>query len=179
MRLIQSLWSMAMIVVMGFSLSACVTTVKRPVSQQPQPPAKRYLFLVSAKSANLSKTNTSGYVVNIVLPAIHQVVAFTDRPYRQAHFSSAKQFHELWSIGANNFATNHPNAVLSAKNLRPVIVEINHVKTHANDIMLYVRPLAQKIKHKTKLQQVALTIAATSTSNQHLNSSSLLQNTTN
>jgi|GEM_PF-2802463 len=176
MRLNKSLRLFALVVFCGLLLSGCATQASQAVSNQGSQsakPAKHYLFLVSADYAHIHKTKTSYYALTMHLPAIHQVVAFTDRPNRNAGFISAQKLQDLWSLGANDFSVDHPNAVLSAKKMQPMIVEISKVQTHANDIVLTIRPLSQRIMPKALLQKVTLTIAGTERINHHINSQSL------
>jgi hypothetical protein len=162
MRLKKTWLSLAGLVLAGLLLSGCATQSSQSVTlqqqKQPAKPAKRYLFLVSSGYAHLHKISTSQYALKMDLPAINQVVAFTDRPYREAQFISAKQLQALWAKGANSFAKDHPNAVLSSKNLPPIIVEVYAVQVRTNDITLIMRPLSQQMKKMEMLHKVALTI---------------------
>lgn len=119
---------------------------------------KSFLFLISSGDAQLNKLSSGQYQLTMDLPAIKQVVAFTDRPYRDAKFISAKKLQSLWSVGKNSFAKDHPNAVLSSKKLWPTIVEVDSVHTIHDQIHLIVRPLSQTWGTLHNLHKVTLTI---------------------
>jgi hypothetical protein len=154
------------IIATSMLLTACAThstNTLKPASHQAKAtqPAKRYLFLVSSGQAQLNKASSDQYQLTLDLPSINQVVAFTDRPYREAEFISAKQLRDLWSVGQNSFAQDHPNAVLSSKGMAPIIVEVSSAKTTQDRISLLIRPLSQKIKLNSTLHKVTLTIDGT------------------
>ena len=121
-------------------------------------PAKTYLFLVSSGTADLKKLSNHQYQLTMNLPSIDQVVAYTDRPYYDAHFMTAKELQSLWSKGKNSFAKDHPNAVLSSKNVWPTIVEVESVTASHDQIHVTFMPLSQKLPAITHLDKVTLTV---------------------
>ena len=71
-------------------------------NQRPQ-----WLFVQAASSTELLDDRT------LHIPVEREIFAFTDRPAREHRYLNAHEFVALWSEGADNFAHNPPNAVLS------------------------------------------------------------------
>ena len=170
MAIKHTLLSLVSIAAAGFLLTACSggssthsdqsapTNAVSATQITPQKPDKTYLFLVSSGTAQLTPLSDHQYELTMSLPSIDQVVAFTDRPYHEAHFMSAQDLQSLWSKGKNSFAKDHPNAVLSSKNVWPTIVELEGVTTSSSEIRITFRPLSQTLPTITQLDKVTLTV---------------------
>ena len=173
MAIKHTLLSLVSIAAAGFLLTACasdknnlnqssITAVsthaasKAQITQQK--PAKSYLFVVSSGAAQMKQLTHHRYQLTMNLPSIDQVVAYTDRPYYDAHFMTAKELQSLWSKGKNSFAKDHPNAVLSSKNVWPTIVEVESVTASHDQIHVTFMPLSQKLPAITHLDKVTLTV---------------------
>ena len=68
-----------------------------------------------------------------------QMIAFTDRPFRQSHYITLKDFAKLYTIGKDDFSSNPPNAVFTTEidgvsvNL---IIIMDQVRVNCNDLVI-------------------------------------------
>ena len=116
-----------LLVVMLVLLTACTeeavstpppTTIDELISQlkaQPSRTKVKLLFVVSAKEGMVYRLNHSAntHLVTINKKDLTHVIAFTDRPARQAYDISIPMFSAIWTQGKNNFRVNPPNSVLT------------------------------------------------------------------
>jgi hypothetical protein len=111
------------------------TTIDELVSQlqaQPSRTKVKLLFVVSAKKGIVYRLNHSAntHLVTINKKDLTHVIAFTDRPARQAYDISLPMFSAIWAQGKNNFRVNPPNSVLTDDNGR---VSITVLTSFLND----------------------------------------------
>ena len=121
---------------------------------------KKNNFMLSAvaKQATVKKTNFN-YELVILKRNISSIVVFADRPNRNVNNINVTQLKKFWKEGANNFAKNPPNAVLSGKTYPTTIVEITGMVVHSNDIHFQIRPIdGSNLKEVKNIQNVVLTI---------------------
>jgi hypothetical protein len=92
-----------------------------------------WLYVVSSGKAYVHKLpGHDQYALTMYLPDLDQVTKFSDRPLRIVRYMSARALKSIWKEGDNSFKVDPPNAVLFAKNLRPVIVVIKSAHVHHN-----------------------------------------------
>lgn len=70
-----------------------------------------YLYIAHADQASVVAQTDKTY--RIVLKKA-MMSYFTDRPYREAGKLAVAAFVKRWSVGKNNFASDHPNAAMVA-----------------------------------------------------------------
>ena len=99
------------------AVSAPPTTLHELVGQlkaQPSRTKVKFLFVVSAKEGMVHRLNNSTtHLFTIKKKDLTHVIAFTDRPARQAYDISIPMFSAIWTQGKNNFRANPPNSVLT------------------------------------------------------------------
>ena len=105
--------------VAGAGLALCIST--SPVfAESHQKPA---LLFISTAEALVSNGDT------VIFSGVNpDIVWFTDRPERQSGSITPARFLEVWHAGADSFAGDPPNAVLTLEGhvATPVIVELSN-----------------------------------------------------
>jgi hypothetical protein len=89
-----------------FALVAAAVVFAIPVTAA-EDKKPQWLFVQAASGAELLDEAT------LHMPVEREVFAFTDRPAREHRYLNAHEFVSLWSEGADSFAGDPPNAVLS------------------------------------------------------------------
>ena len=123
-------------------------------------PSERFLFVLSSAKGYVKKINNTEYVLVMHLANMNQVTMFSDRPNRVLKTISGKELQKLWTEGVNSFGSNPPNAVLSSKNMRPVVVTLTGVRVKGDLIQYKFKLLKTPIKFTpTKVKSgIVLTI---------------------
>ena len=147
-----------LLVVMLVLLTACTeeavstpppTTIDELISQlkaQPSRTKVKLLFVVSAKEGEIYKLNHSSdtHLVTINKKDLKHVIAFTDRPARQAYDLSLSMFSAIWVQGKNNFRVNPPNSVLTDDNGRVSITVLTSFRNDPDTITFRLNREAYK-----------------------------------
>jgi hypothetical protein len=120
----------------------------------------KYMFVVSAQSGAIQSARNDGYVLKMRLSAMDQVTMYTERPRRVVKVISGQALTTIWKEGANSFQKDPPNAVLSATNLKPVILAVQSVRVTGDSIEYWLKPLdaKQRIRAGRQLRKVVLVI---------------------
>ena len=83
-----------------------------------------FLLVLSAGKAQMKPLGGKKYLLTMKLPNVGQVTMFSDRPQRIVKELTGEQFKKMWSGSSHSYKVNPPNAVLSAKGFRPVVVTL-------------------------------------------------------
>ena len=102
-----------LMMVLGFSAVKAQTQVDK---------APEYLFVITAKSAEITKISDNRYRLTMKHTDIDHVLQFSDRPYRIAKYITADELKKSWKIGKNSFGKDPPNAGLVAHGLKEAYV---------------------------------------------------------
>lgn len=84
-----------------------------------------FLFVVNADSAKITKSQNGGYILELDRADINHAIMFSDRPNRIVKIIKGQDLAKIWSKGSDSFATDPPNGVLTANDLKPVVVQLN------------------------------------------------------
>ena len=111
-------------------------------SKQTSSEEETYLFVVKSSQATSYPTGPGTYQLNIpVSQSGTEIVAFSDRPFRDALVISDKEFVSYWD-SASGFGKDPPNAVVdfldpqTGKRESAIIVEITGAKLARNNQIL-------------------------------------------
>ena len=126
-----------------------------PVAAQKPP---KYMFVVSAQSGTIQSAKNGGYLLTVRLSAMNQVTMYTERPRRVVKVISGQALTTIWKEGENSFQKDPPNAVLSAANLKPVVLVVQSVRVTGDSIEYRLKPLGakQRIQAGQQLRRVVL-----------------------
>ena len=106
--------------------------------------APSFLFVLSAKKAQIKKGKDGNTSLVIKKSALESVIQFSDRPYRIIKYITGSDITKDWTKGENSFAADPPNAVLSGPNVKPHIVVINSAKITDDTLKLSINGLSAK-----------------------------------
>lgn len=76
----------------------------------------QFLFILNAESGSVSEVNDTTSTLELSNVS-DKTISFSDRPNRIVTASNTTDFIGNWSVGANNFAVDPPNAVLVLDNV--------------------------------------------------------------
>ena len=122
---------------MGTALGA--SSDKASTAETNQAVAKKapsFMFVLSAKQAELKKGKDGSTLLVIKKSDLDQTIEFSDRPYRIVKYTTGSDLAKDWSEGENSFAADPPNAVLSSANLKPHIVVLNGISI-TDDVLTF------------------------------------------
>jgi hypothetical protein len=132
--------------------TSTTTTLSTQSSASPS-----YLYVVSAGKGQIEPLNRQGsYRLKLNLPAVDQVIEFSDRPERIVKYITGSDLNALWKQGTNSFKDTPPNAVLSSVNDKPVIVVLS--KEKINQSRIEFEFTSTRHLPKSELHHVVLTI---------------------
>ena len=105
------------------SVSAAPATPKKALS---------FMFTLSAGKATIKPVKNGEYVLAMNLPDVSQVTVFGQGPNSMVRTLTGKELENIWTQGDNSFINDPPNAVLSAEDMRPIVVTLTGSKMKGN-----------------------------------------------
>jgi hypothetical protein len=114
----------------------------QPAPRAAQPPAKVELLFVQNAASGTFDGKT------LTLKGVGPTLFFSDRPERITGHLSTSDFVGHWTKGADNFASNPPNATLSvfgAKEASSIVVVLTNPKLDRNTLSYTVKVLEGKL----------------------------------
>lgn len=157
-KLITTITAAALALGMGTALAGPSTDVNTSATTQASRKAPSYLFVMHANKGEISKNKNAGYSLTMNLPDVDQVIAFSDRPYRIVKYITGNALAKLWTKGKNSFATDPPNAVLTAKDMKPQIVQLNSITVNGDKVIYGLQLTAPTNKLAHNLENITVTI---------------------
>lgn len=127
---------------------------------------RTWLFVVSGGTGSITHASNGEYTLRMDLPKMDQVIMFSDRPNRIVRYISAKELKQLGHTGPHNYNKIPPNAVLSAKQLRPLVVKLSSLTIKDDQTVYTFKPLkaGTKLPLGQALTKLTLTIDGLTTS---------------
>lgn len=126
--------------------------------------APSFLFVVSAKKAQLKPGKDGNMLLVINKSDLGRTIEFSDRPYRIVKYLTPNVLFSDGSKGKNSFVADPPNAVLSAEDMKPQIVVVNGMKLSDSDLTFKLQ--GHHLTSEGALPEVVLTVdSCTCTSN--------------
>ena len=87
-----------------------------------EPSTTRWLFVQTASSGSLEPIKGEKDAYQLTLKGVsEQVIAFTDRPARDARTVSINDYVKNWSTGPNSFQKSPPNAALEIETQKGLV----------------------------------------------------------
>ena len=108
------------------------------VTKDAKKKAPSFLFVVSADKAKITHLKDGQYSLVIQKSDMNRVIEFSDRPYRIVRYITGSELQKIWGEGKIMLIeVDPPNAVLSASNLKPVIIVVDGMIVYKDKVTFY------------------------------------------
>lgn len=98
-----------------------------------------HLFVISAKTAQLKKGANGTIILVIKKSDLDRIIEFSEHPFHMIIYRTGSDLVNLWGKGADGFAVDPPNAVLSGANLESAIAIISGIRITDNALFFKIK----------------------------------------